>query len=145
MRNRILIVEDDGNIYKMIQETFDFDFELVRARSVDEAIGEFVYNGPFDCFIIDLQIIATGLKEEEMVDNQGREGYALLKNYIWMNMSIDNITQMKMKTIICSRYVPDFRKEHSREELNGLAMIVKRTGFEKELRVSVENICKNKK
>lgn len=149
--DRILIVEDDGYIFKMIQDIFSSDLELVRARGVDEAIGEYLYNGPFNCFIIDLQIIASGLTEDEMVNFQSREGYALLKNYIWKNLTEEQIKTMKSQTIICSRYINDFKKEYDEEELLGLTFIIKKAGLTKETRLAqeikfaVEKICKSNK
>lgn len=142
MRTRILVVDDDGNIYNLINEAFDDDFELIRARSVDEAVGEFRYNGTFDCFIIDLQIIASGLTEEEMVYFQKREGYALFKNYLCREMNNEQIMQMKTRTIICSRYINDFVKEYSKEELNGLTLVIKKIGMVNEIRKEVNRIIK---
>lgn len=142
MAYKIFIVEDEGNIYNLINEIFSDDFELFRTRSVDEAIGNYKYNGPFDCFIIDLQIIASGLSENEMVNFQRREGYALLKNYIWKDLTDEQIKTMKSQTIICSRYIDDFQKEYSKEELSGLTLITKKIDLPKKIKNAVNKICK---
>ncbi len=147
MEYQILIVEDDGKIYKMLQEELNSDYGLFRARAVDEAIDEYQYSKetgfPFDCFIIDLQIIASGLTESEMVKYEKREGYALLKK-IWRKYTKDK-EYIKKRTIICSRYVSDFAKEYSEKELEGLTLIMKKTGFEKEVKKAVKLIVSRNK
>lgn len=145
MEYQILIVEDDGNIFNMLKEEFGSEYELSRARSVDEALGEYEYRKevefPFDCFIIDLRIISSGLTEEEMVEYEQREGYALLKK-IWQKWP-DDEDNIRKKTIICSRYVSEFQKEYSEDELRKISLIMKKRGFEKEVKKVANRIVKN--
>ena len=137
---KILIVEDDGKIFKMLENALAlFPCEIERARSVAEAIGEVEENGPFDCYVIDLSILALGLTLEEMDKYQSREGYAFLKNYMWSGTE-DEIKELKRKTVICSRYVNDFKKEYG-DEVDGLKMVLKDKGFEKKVVGYIEKIC----
>lgn len=140
MKKRILIVEDDGLVYKMLINALDTSlYEIVRVRAVDEAIGAVEEDGPFDCFVVDLSILATGLKLEEMAEYQRREGYAFLENYLWKG-SEEEIKELKRRTVICSRYVNDFRKEH-REGNDGLKTVLKDKGFEKRTAFLIGKIC----
>ena len=134
MKKKILIVEDDGNIYSMLEKELGSSYQLVRARAVDEARGLVKNKGPFDCFVVDLQITPFGLTFDEMIEFENREGYALLKNYLWK----DN-ENMKYKTIICSRYVYDFKEEYG-EEIDGLEIVNKVKGFEKMIASIIENL-----
>jgi len=141
MKKKILVVEDDGKVFKMLENQLDLSsFEIERARSVAEAIGAVEEAGPFDCFVVDLSILATGLKLEEMEKYQRREGYAFLKNYLWKGTE-DIIKDLKRKTIICSRYVNDFIKEY-RDEVDSLQMVLKDKGFEKKVASLIEKICR---
>ena len=140
MSKKILIVEDEGNAFKMLKDELDpSSFKIVRARAVDEAIGAVEEEGPFDCFVVDLSIIATGLALKEMAEYQRREGYAFLKNYLWQGTE-EEIKKLKSKTIICSRYVRDFRKEHG-DEVDDMQIVLKDYGFEKTVASLVEKIC----
>ena len=141
MEYQVLIVEDDRKIYEMLQEELGSDYELIRARSVDEAIGEYESKKKeglsFHCFIIDLAIIASGLTEQEMVDYERREGFALLKK-IWEKYPNDE-EYIRKRTIICSRYTSDFEKEYS-NELKHLCLITKKKGFERDVKKGVNKI-----
>lgn len=141
MKKRILVIEDDGLVYKMLKNALDSSlFELVRARAVDEAIGAVEEDGPFDCFVVDLSIFASGLSLEEMAEYHRREGYAFLKNYLWQGTE-EEVNELKRKTIICSRYVNDFRKEYG-DEVDGLQMVLKDKGFETKVASLIEKICR---
>lgn len=151
MSKKILVVEDDGKVYKMLKDELDPSFfEIVRARAVDEAIGAAEENAPFDCFVVDLWILAVGLTLKEMEDYYEREGYAFLKNYLWSgdlehykwkgNEKEEKINELKSKTIICSRYVNDFRNEHP-GEFSDYQLINKDYGFEKKVADLVNKIC----
>lgn len=138
---RILVVEDDGMVYKMIEKELDsLSYEIVRARSVAEAIGTVEEEDLFDCFVVDLSILALGLNLEEMDKFKRREGYAFLKNYLWKGNE-DEIRDLKRKSIICSRYVNDFRKEYG-DETDGLQMVLKDRGFETKVASLIEKICR---
>lgn len=128
---RVLIVEDDGNIFGMLEKELGSSYELVRARAVDEARGYVAEDEPFDCFVVDLQIPPFGLTYEEMIDFEDREGYALLKNYLWTGNE-EEIRRLRAKTIICSRYVPDFKEKYG-EEVEDLAMVNKTKGFQQKV------------
>lgn len=137
---KILIIEDDGNIYRMIVDELDQStFEIVRVRSVIEARGAVDEDGPFACFVVDLSIIADGLTLEEMAEYPRREGYAFLKHYLWAGKTENEVKKMKRKTIICSRYVNDFKKEF-RNEVEGLQMVLKDYRFEKKISNLVKKI-----
>ena len=82
MAKKLLVVEDNGSVYKMLKNALP-SFNIVRARAVDEACGAIEEDGLFDCYVVDLNILATGLNLEEMAKYQRREGYAFLKNYLW--------------------------------------------------------------
>lgn len=153
MRKKILVVEDDGKVYKMLLDQFEPSlFEVVRVRAVDEAIGAVEENGPFDCFVVDLWILAVGLTLEEMDEYFHREGYAFLKNYLWSGElkrykwekkeKGKIINELKCKTIICSRYVDDFKKEHPGEFSDEQLINKKDPGFEKRVAYLVNMICK---
>lgn len=151
MSKKILVVEDHGKVYKMLENALaPSSFEIVRARAVDEAIGAVEEDGPFDCFVVDLWILATGLTLEEMNDYHKREGYIFLKNYLWSG-KLDHykwnedekeqkIKELKSKTIICSRYVDDFKKKHP-GEFREEQLINKDYGFEKKVADFVKKIC----
>lgn len=139
MAKRILIVEDDGLVYKMLEKVLGKSYEIVRARVVDEAIGAVEEDGPFDCFVVDLSILASGLTLEEMDTYKRREGYAFLKNYLWHGTD-EEVKELKRKTIICSRYVNDFRREYG-DETNGLLMVLKDKGFDNKVASLIEKIC----
>ena len=142
MEYQILIVEDDRKIYEMLQDELGSDYELIRVRSVDEAIGEYKYRKeaelPFHCFIIDLAIIAIGLTEEEMVKYENREGFALLKK-IWEKYPNDE-EYIRERTIICSRYILDFQTEYSEDELKKLSLIIKKRRSEEDVKKEVNKI-----
>lgn len=137
---RILVVEDEGMVYKMIEKELDpLSYEIVRARSVADAVGAVEEEDPFDCFVVDLSILSLGLTLEEMDEFKRREGYAFLRNYLWQG-SEDEIKKLKSKTIICSRYVNDFKREFG-NEVDGLQMVLKDKGFEKKVASLVKKIC----
>ena len=140
MAKRILVVEDDLLIFRMLNKSLDSSYDIVRARAVDEAIGAVEEDGPFDCFVVDLSIYASGLTLEEMALYKRREGYAFLKNYLWKGNE-NEIKELKRKTIICSRYVDDLRKEYG-DETEGLQMVLKDKGFEKKVSSLIEKICR---
>ncbi|MBR6936604.1 MAG: hypothetical protein IKH63_03380 [Prevotella sp.] len=139
MAKRILVVEDDPLIFEMLNNALA-SYVIVRARAVDEACGAVEENGPFDCFVVDLKISASGLTLEEMAKYQRREGYAFLKNYLWKGNE-NEIKELKRKTIICSRYVYDLRKEYG-DETDGLQMVLKDMGFETKVASLIEKICR---
>lgn len=140
-KKKVLVVEDSGAVFNMLENLLDKSkYEVERARAVDEAIGAVRENGPFDCCVVDLQIIAYGLSIEEMDEYQDREGYALLKNYLWKEDKIQ-----KSQTIICSRYISSFKKEFKREIeecINeGLKLVDKTKEFEKNVSSLINEIC----
>ena len=141
MKKKVLFVEDNLNVFEMMKKELNpADFDIVRVRAVDEAIGAVKKKGPFDCFIVDLQIYAMGLTLEEMEKYQDREGYAFLKEYVWKDKTEDEVKELKSRTIICSRYTLDFKKEH-KNEIEGLRLVNKNIGFEKEVATLVKEIC----
>lgn len=148
---KILIVEDDGRIYNMIKAELDpSSFEIVRARAVDVAIGAVEEDGPFDCFVIDLNILGTGLTLEEMANYKRREGYAFLKNHLWSgklknylwqeNEKEKKVEELKSKTIICSRYVDKFEDELL-NDFNKEQLIKKDKEFERKVAKLVNKYC----
>lgn len=149
MNKKILIVEDDLHVFQMLKKELDSSYDFIRARSVSEAKGAVEEDGPFDCFVVDLSILALGLTPEEMADFQRREGYAFLKNYLWQGKlenykwegdNPEEVKKLKSKTIICSRYTIDLRKE-IRGEADGIKMVLKDYGFEKKVVDFVKSIC----
>ena len=149
MNKKVLIVEDDIGVFEMLKNSLESSFDLIRARSVSEAIGAVEEEGPFDCFVVDLSILALGLTPEEMRDFQRREGYAFLKNYLWQGKlknykwdgdNLEKVKELKSKTIICSRYANDFRKE-IRSKADGLKLVLKDYGFEKKVANFVKALC----
>ena len=140
-RKKILLVEDEINILRMLEEAIDPHIEIVRVRAVDEALGAVEEDGPFDCFIVDLQIVPKGLTFEEMVDFQNREGYAFLIKF-WEGKNEEVITQLKAKTIICSGFIREFKKEYT-NDIKGLLLVDKNKGFEKKISLLVNKIVNN--
>lgn len=141
MKKKILVVEDDGMVYKMLKKEIDQSlFDISRVRAVDEAMGAIEEEGPFDCFVVDLWILASGLTLEEMDEYYQREGYAFLKNHLWKDKTEDEVKELKRKTIICSRYVNEFKKDY-RSEVEGLQMVLKDYKFEKKVAELVKKIC----
>lgn len=137
---KILIVEDDGMVFKMLKNELDPSFfEIVRARAVDEAMGAIEEEGFFDCYIVDLWILASGLTVEEMDEYHQREGYAFLK-HLWKEKTEDEVKELKRKTIICSRYVNNLKKEY-RNKVDGLHLVLKDYKFEKKVTELVKQIC----
>jgi CheY-like chemotaxis protein len=139
-RKKILLVEDDNSILRMLEEAIDPYSEIIRVRAVDEALGAFKENGPFDCFIVDLQIVPKGLAFDKMVDYQNREGYAFLLK-IWEGKSQEEISKLKAKTIICSGFIEDFKKEHT-DDIKGLLLVDKNKDLNK-LSLFVNRIVEN--
>lgn len=149
MNKKVLIVEDNYDVYNMLKRELESSFELIRARSVVEAMGAVEEDGPFDCFVVDLSILAKGLTTEEMAEYQRREGYAFLKNYLWEGKlenyrwegeNPEKVKDLKSKAIICSRYANDLKKE-IRSEADGLKIVLKISGFEKTVIDLVKKIC----
>lgn len=139
MAKKLLVVEDDGLVYKMLENVLNSSFDIVRARAVDEARGA-IEKVLFDCYVVDLSILATGLNLEEMAKYHRREGYAFLKNYLWQGPE-EQVKELRRRTIICSRYVNELRKEYG-DEVDDLQMVLKDKGFEKKVAFLVENICR---
>ena len=140
-KKKVLIVEDNGNVFTMLENELDSSvFDVVRVRAIDEARGALEEEGPFDCFVVDLQILAIGLTLEEMDKYQNMEGYAFLKEYVWDNKTDEEVKELKSKTIICSRYVSELKKEY-RNEIDGLNLVDKTMGFEKVVASLVKKIC----
>lgn len=139
---RILFVEDNVSVFEMLRKQFeDGTYEITRARAVDEAVGAFEESGPFDCYVVDLQILSFGLTISEMAEYQNQEGYAFIKKYLWGGQNEEQIKELNSKIIICSRYIPDFKKEY-REEIKGLNLVDKTKGFEKKVASIINNICR---
>lgn len=138
---KILFVEDNGSVFEMMRNQLrDSNYQIVRARAVDEAIGTCEENGPFDCYVVDLQILSYGLTLSKMAEFQNREGYAFIKEYLLKDKSPKDIKELKSKIIICSRYLLDFKKEY-REEIDGMHLVDKMKGFEKEVALLINKIC----
>lgn len=138
---KILFVEDDFSVFEMLKNQLDDTYEIERASAVDEAIGATTYGGPFDCYVIDLLIVSFGLSLSEMAEYKDRQGYAFIKNYLWKNKNEKQIKEIKSKTIICSRYITDFKKEF-RNEIGDMYLIDKTKGFEKKVASLIRKICK---
>lgn len=139
-KKRVLVVEDDFKVFNMLKNTLDSSsFEIIRVRAVDQAVGAVEEEDPFDCYVVDLSILASGLTLEEMAKFQNREGYAFLKNYLWKGTE-EEVKELKNKTIICSRYTKEFEKE-LRGRIDDLQMILKDKGFEEKLARKIEKIC----
>ena len=140
MKKRILVIEDEGSIFEMIKEQMDEEqYEFVRARNVSEAEGE--YNNSkqegeeaFICHIVDLQIGSKGLSENEMTEFFYREGYAWIKKVLDGLNSREKRDSFKKRTIICSKYVLNFKEEYSNNDLKGFILVPKKPGFEKEIK-----------
>ena len=138
---KILFIEDNVSVFKMLRNQLDETFEVIRVRAVDEAIGATEEEGPFDCYVVDLQILSNGLELSEMAEYQDREGYAFIKEYLWKDKNEEQIKEIKSKIIICSRYVPGFKKEF-RNEIEGMHLVDKAKGFENEVASLIKKICK---
>ena len=146
-RKKILIAEDSGRVFNMLMVELDPTiWNVLRVRAVDEAIGAVNTSGPFDCFVIDLQILATGLTLDEMDKYQDLEGYAFLKEHLWKGKTDEEVKALRSRTIICSKYVENFKKKY-RNEIEGLIIInkekkdKKEQGFEKKVASLVKEIC----
>lgn len=137
---KILFIEDNGSVFEMLKNELDSSYEIERVRAVDEAMGAEEEFGPFDCYVVDLQILAFGLTLSEMSEFQDREGYAFVKNYLLKNKTNEEIKVLKSKIIICSRYVLEFKKEY-RNEIEGLILVDKTKGFEKTVVSLINKIC----
>ena len=138
---KILFVEDNGSIFNMFENQLVESYEIVRVRAVDEAIGATEEVGPFDCYVIDLQILSFGLSLSEMAKYQNREGYAFIKNYLWKDKNEEQVKEIKSKIIICSRYVIAFKREY-RNEIDGMYLVDKTEGYEKKVASLIRKICK---
>ena len=138
---KILIIEDKENVFQMYKNELGTSYEIYRARAVDEAIGAMEEVGPFDCYVVDLQILSFGLTLKEMARYQDREGYAFIKHYLLKEKEDDEIKKLKSKIIICSRYILNFKKEYW-DEIDGLILVDKTKGFEKKVALLIKRICK---
>lgn len=144
MIKKILLVEDNGNIYNMLKDHLDDTiYKIIRVRAFDEACGADEEDSPFDCYVIDLQIHSYGLSLSQMTKYKNREGYAFIKEYLYNkeNVVIENL---KPKIIICSGFISAFEKEFG-SEIEGLRLVEKKKGFELEVASLIEKICQNKK
>lgn len=139
--NKILFIEDDVNVFEMYKNELDSSYETVRVRAVDEAIGANDEEGPFDCYVVDLQVLAFGLTLREMAEYKNMEGYAFIKNYLWKDKTKEQIKELNKRTIICSRYILDLKKLY-RDEIDGLNLVDKSKGFEKKVITLIKLICK---
>lgn len=128
---KILLVEDEYSIANMLEKEMDASVKIVRARAVDEALGAVDEDGPFDCFVVDLQIIPKGLTFDEIADYQNLEGFAFLKKF-WEGKDSNEIAELKSKTIICSGFISLLKGEY-RSEIKDLILVEKSYGFEKKL------------
>lgn len=138
---KILFVEDDVYVFEMYKNELGSTYEIHRARAVDEAIGTDVEYGPFDCYVVDLLILAFGLNLKEMAEYKNMEGYAFIKEYLWKDKTDEQIKELKSKIVICSRYILDLKKVY-RDEIDGLHLVDKTKGFEKEVASLIKQICK---
>ncbi len=141
---KILFVEDNWNVFEMLKNQLDETYKIVRERAVDQAIGATdkatEENDPFDCYVIDLQILSFGLTLSEMAEYQNREGYAFIKNYLLKDKNAGQVKEIKSKIIICSRYILEFKKEY-RDEIKGMYLVDKTKGFEKKVASLIRKIC----
>jgi CheY-like chemotaxis protein len=139
---KILFVEDNGSVFEMLKSELDSSYKTERVRAVDEAMDAEEEIGPFDCYVVDLQILAFGLTLSEMSEYQDREGYAFIKNFLFKDKTEEEIRKLKSKIIICSRYVLNFKKEF-KDEIEGLILVDKTKGFEKKVVSLINKICKD--
>lgn len=140
---KILFVEDNGSVFEMLNNELDSSkYQIVRVRAVDEAKGAVEEDGPFDCYIVDLQIYPYSLTLSQMAEYQNREGYAFIKECL-LDGETDKqkIQDIKSKIIICSRYILDFKSKY-RDEIEGMHLVDKTKEFEKEVASVIEKICK---
>lgn len=142
---KILIVEDEGNIFDIINDVMnepEIKYEFVRARNVSQAKDAYESsNSHFDCYIVDLQIGSKGLIEEEMVDFFKFEGYAWIKNYVFNSMTNDAKQAFKKKTIICSKYITKFQNNYTWEDIEGFKLVHKEPNFKKTMKILINQIC----
>ena len=140
---KVLIVEDEGNIFDMIKDEMDEkDYEFVRVRNVAQAIGEYKYaESPFNCYVVDLQIGSLGLLPQEMADFFNLEGYAWIKKYVFNSMKEKEILDFKKKTIICSKYVTKFQNSFPPKEIDGFSLVNKEPHFESKVKKLITQIC----
>lgn len=137
---KILFIEDNWSVFEMLKNQLDETYEIVRVRAVDEAIGATKFDGPFDCYVIDLQILSFGLDLSEKAEYQNRQGYAFIKKHLWKDKTAVEVKEIKSKIIICSRYVTAFSKEY-RDEIKGMYLVDKTTGYEKIVASLIRKIC----
>lgn len=139
---KILFLEDNVSVYEMLKDQLDDSvYDIVRVRAVDEAEGALEEDGPFDCYVVDLQILSYGLSLSEMAKYQNREGYAFIKKYLLNEKTDEQIKMIKSQIIICSRYIIAFKNEY-RDEIQGMNLVDKTKGFEKEVARLINKICK---
>lgn len=145
MKQKVLILEDDGAIFEMLDEALNNQYELKRAQSVDEAYGEYLEsienNSEFFCYVIDLQLFSSGLTPEEMVEFRRVEGYGFLKKYLFKDKTDKQISQLKKRIIICSRYVREFKSTY-KKEASELILIDKKPGLGKTMKQEMDKIAK---
>ena len=145
MNKNVLVVEDEGRIFDMIKDEFiGMDYNIVRARNVSQAKGEYIKFGEkyFDCYVVDLQIDPLGLNEDEAIEFIKFEGYAWIKQYVLKNLSEDEKEVFKKKTIICTKYKKEFEEKYFREEIKDFKCEEKTNGFEGRIKKLIHEICK---
>lgn len=124
----ILLLEDSGSIYAAFNElATENGINFIKAYQISDAIDVFDTNkDSLDIILVDLNVIATGLTNDEinLTDGGKLSGWIWLKNYV-----LKEDSKLAKKVIIYSEYINVLKKSltssKSRAELNDIAIMEK--------------------
>jgi len=136
--NRILLIEDDGELAETICNMLCIEHSIEQAYSYLSAIDALeAYNGDFDCIILDLDIPSHGLKDVELKRNyHGILGILVLTAFC-ERKTLEVQKEIWGKTIVYSAFIgelngkeimknpPCLPKLLSKQTTNSISKLVK--------------------
>jgi DNA-binding NarL/FixJ family response regulator len=126
----ILFLEDKGAVTEYVTEALKrLGHVVIEAYDVNDAQSawEDRVSQPIDCLLVDLNMPADGLTDEE----KGRTAAGLLTGWIWLETYVfPEVPEMRTRTIIFSDYLDDFTALVVPESrYSGVARVPKRAPY----------------
>lgn len=122
---RILFIEDRGSVSVPVTETLELDgYEVISAYDINDAQSAWENREvePIDCLIIDLNMPADGLTDDQKKQTFG----GLLTGWIWLRDYIfKDYPDMRKRTVILSDYLSIFREKVLENQYLGVVTIPK--------------------
>lgn len=125
----ILFLEDRGSVSVPLTEKLELDgYNVISAYDINDAqsVWENRKEMPIDCLIIDLNMPADGLSEDEQKQTNGglQTGWIWLREYVFKDHA-----EMKARTVIFSDYLNPFREKVKESEYEGVITIPKSAAY----------------